>query len=137
MDCIFCKIINGDIPSFKVYEDDAVYAFLDISQVTMGHTLVIPKNHVKNIYGLDEETAKNVFKVIPRLAKALKKTFDLEGLNIINNNDKPLQSVYHFHIHLIPRYPNDDLRLGMKNNQDNYQQEDYKSLAESIKASLY
>ena len=62
MDCIFCKIISGEIPSYKIYEDDNVLAFLDITQGTKGHTLIIPKKHIKNVYDLDEETIFNVFK---------------------------------------------------------------------------
>ena len=71
-DCIFCKIINKEIPSYIVYEDDVVVAFLDISQVTPGHTLVLPKKHVPNIMEYDEELASEVFKRIPKIAKAIK-----------------------------------------------------------------
>ncbi|MFW5894554.1 MAG: HIT family protein, partial [Bacillota bacterium] len=111
MDCIFCKIIEGEIPSYKVYEDEHVYAFLDITQNTKGHTLVVPKNHLKNIYELDEETANHVFTAIPKVANALKKAFNPIGLNVIQNNDRPLQSVFHFHVHLIPRYEDDGITL--------------------------
>ena len=71
MDCIFCKIVEGEIPSYQIYEDEHVMAFLDITQGTLGHTLLIPKKHVKNVYELDEVTATNVFKVVPKIAKAL------------------------------------------------------------------
>lgn len=108
-DCIFCKIINGDIPSAKVYEDDHVYAFLDISQVTKGHTLVIPKEHTKDIYNTEPEVAEQLFARVPKIASALKKTYEPIGLNILNNNEAPAgQSVFHLHIHLIPRYGEDD-----------------------------
>ena len=86
-DCIFCKIINGEIPSYKIYEDDIVYAFLDITQVTPGHTLVVPKKHAKDIFEYDEELASQVFARIPKIARALEKAYpDMQGLNIINNN---------------------------------------------------
>lgn len=109
-DCIFCKIISGEIPSTKVYEDEQVLAFLDISQVTPGHTLVIPKKHVENIFEYDEELASIVFSRIPKIAKAMQKAFpEMKGLNIINNNGQvAYQSVFHSHIHLIPRYSNKD-----------------------------
>lgn len=136
MDCIFCKIINGDIPSYKVYEDENVLAFLDITQGTKGHTLVIPKKHIKNVYDLDEETIVNVFKVVPKLANALKKAFNPIGLNIINNNDKPLQSVFHFHIHLIPRYENDGMVLSTDNNYGKFPNEHFEDLVNSIKDNL-
>lgn len=134
-DCIFCKIINGEIPSSKVYEDDKVYAFLDISQVTKGHTLVIPKEHVKDIYGLDETLAADFFARVPKLARALKEAFpDMKGLNLVNNNE-PLayQSVFHSHIHLIPRYQEDEgFALKFEDNQNKYQQEELSEIANSI-----
>lgn len=136
MNCIFCKIIDGSIPSYKIYEDENIIAFLDISQVTKGHTLVVPKKHVKNVYEMDESLAKDVFESIPKIAKALKKAFNPIGLNIINNNEQPLQSVDHFHIHLVPRYENDDLKLSFTNNQDKMNEESYKDLLESIKENL-
>lgn len=134
-DCIFCKIINGEIPSSKVYEDDKVYAFLDISQVTKGHTLVIPKEHVKDIYELDETLAADFFARVPKLARALKEAFpDMKGLNLVNNNE-PLayQSVFHSHIHLIPRYHEDEgFALKFEDNQNKYQQEELSEIANSI-----
>jgi histidine triad (HIT) family protein len=136
MNCIFCKIIDGSIPSYKVYEDENIIAFLDISQVTKGHTLVVPKKHVKNVYEMDQSLAKDVFESIPKIAKALKKAFNPIGLNIINNNEQPLQSVDHFHIHLVPRYENDDLKLSFTNNQDKMNEESYKGLLEKIKENL-
>src|SRR5699024_6064068 len=103
-DCVFCKIINGEIPSSKVYEDENVLAFLDLSQVTKGHTLVIPKNHEENIYELSEESAKAVFTAVPKIARAIKATYDPIGMNMLNNNGKDAgQSVFHYHVHLLPR----------------------------------
>ena len=136
MDCIFCKIINNEIPSYTIYEDDNVLAFLDITQGTKGHTLIVPKNHVKNIYELDEETAANIFRVVPKIANALRIAFDPIGLNVINNNDEPLQSVFHFHIHLIPRYENDGMKLSTNNNYGKFDNDYFNSLVESIKKEL-
>lgn len=110
--CIFCKIINQEIPSYKVYEDEHVYAFLDITQVTKGHTLVIPKEHHATIFELPSEIAANLFRAIPHISNMLNNAFNPIGLNIVNNNKEPLQSVFHYHIHLIPRYPNDNFSLG-------------------------
>ena len=109
--CIFCKIINQEIPSYKIYEDDHVYAFLDITQVTKGHTLVIPKQHHATIFELPSEIASNLFSVIPTISRMLNDAFSPIGLNIVNNNKEPLQSVFHYHIHLIPRYRNDNFKL--------------------------
>lgn len=135
-DCVFCKIVSGDIPSYKVYEDDHVLAFLDLTQGTKGHTLVIPKHHVKNIYELDQSTATQVFTAVPKVAKALKDAFKPIGLNVVQNNDKPLQSVFHFHVHLLPRYENDGMVLRTLNLQDDLEQEDYQNIQDAIKQAL-
>ncbi len=136
MDCIFCKILDGEIPSYKIYEDNNVLAFLDITQGTKGHTLVIPKKHIKNVFELDEETASNIFKVIPKISNALKKAFNPIGLNIVNNNDKPLQSVFHFHIHLIPRYEDDGMILSTDNNYGKYDSKHFNNLVKMIKENI-
>ena len=83
---IFSKIIDGEIPSFKIYENEHVYAFLDISQVTKGHTLLIPKKASPNIYETDAETMKHISEALPIVANAIKKAFNPDGLNIIQNN---------------------------------------------------
>lgn len=132
MDCIFCKIVNGEIPSYKVYEDDNLIAILDISQTTEGHTLVIPKKHYKNLYELDTLLSGEIFKVIPKIANGIKSAFHPIGLNLVINTEKPLQTVEHFHIHLIPRYENDDFDIDFKNNQTNMTQEKYNSIKSKI-----
>jgi len=137
-DCIFCKIINGEIPSAKVYEDEHVYAFLDISQVTKGHTLVIPKKHEKNLYELSTESARHVFSVVPKIANAIREAYDPIGLNLLNNNEAPAgQSVFHFHVHLIPRYgEGDGFGAVWKNNNDKYTNEDLQQIAKNISSKL-
>src|SRR5690606_7205746 len=137
-DCIFCKIINGEIPSAKVYEDEHVYAFLDISQVTKGHTLVIPKEHVPNVYELQEDVAKNLFAAVPKLANALKKAYDPVGLNILNNNGEAAgQSVFHIHLHLIPRYgKGDGFGAVWKTHNDDYTPEDLQKIAATIAQNI-
>jgi histidine triad (HIT) family protein len=136
MDCIFCKILDNEIPSYKIYEDENVLAFLDITQGTKGHTLIIPKKHVKNVYELDEDTATKVFSVVPKIAKALKLAFNPIGLNIVNNNDQPLQSVFHFHIHLIPRYENDGMVLSTLNNYGKFNDDYLSALVSLVKKEL-
>lgn len=138
-DCIFCKIISKDIPSYPVYEDDKVYAFLDITQTTKGHTLVIPKKHVKDLFELDEETAQDVFARIPKIARAMEKAFpDMEGLNMLNNNrELAYQSVFHSHIHLIPRYSkDDDFKVMFGDNSTKYSSEQMTAIAESIRKNV-
>lgn len=137
--CIFCKIINQEIPSYKVYEDDKVYAFLDLSQVTKGHTLVVPKKHVADIFEYDEALAGEVFARIPKVAKALEKAFpEMEGLNILNNNKElAYQSVFHSHVHLIPRYSKqDDFSIHFGDNSESYSKEDMQAIAEAIKEQV-
>lgn len=107
--CIFCDIIDGKIPSKKVYEDDEVLAILDISQVTYGHTIVMPKKHVKNILEADEETVSACMKAVHRLAKQIVSNTGAKGCNILNNcNEVAGQTVDHLHFHIIPRYSEDD-----------------------------
>ncbi|EIT85848.1 histidine triad (HIT) protein [Fictibacillus macauensis ZFHKF-1] len=107
--CIFCKIINGEIPAYKVYEDEHVLAFLDISQVTKGHTLVIPKKHHQDIYALPSEVAGAVFAAVPKVANALKAAYEPIGMNVLNNNGEAAgQTVFHYHLHILPRYGKGD-----------------------------
>ncbi|MEW4285454.1 HIT family protein [Priestia koreensis] len=136
--CIFCKIINGDIPASKVFENEHVIAFLDISQVTKGHTLVIPKIHKQDVYELTPEMARNVFEVVPSIAKAIKKTYNPIGLNTLNNNgEKAGQSVFHYHMHLIPRYgEGDGFGAVWKTNTSEYTPEQLKEIADGIAANL-
>lgn len=137
-DCIFCKIIKGEIPCAKVYEDDDVLAFLDLGQVTKGHTLVIPKTHKKDIFELDAETAAKLYKRVPMIASALQKTFHPVGLNVLNNNGEPAgQSVLHYHIHLIPRYGSEDtFNFTFTSHMDDYSNDDRTSMAASIAENL-
>lgn len=108
--CIFCKIIAGELPSAKVYEDDKVLAFMNLQQKNPGHTLVIPKQHVVNIYDISEDTAADVARVAVRIGKALKQRFRLDGVNTLQNSEPAaMQSVMHYHVHVIPRYFGDDL----------------------------
>ena len=136
MDCIFCRIVNGEIPSYKVFENNNLIAILDISQATKGHTLIIPKTHAKNLYELDDLSAAEIFKVVPSIAKGIKKAFNPIGLNVVINTEKPLQSVNHFHIHLVPRYDNDGFDINFISHQADMNQEKYKQIKQAIKDNL-
>ncbi|HCY8341259.1 TPA: HIT family protein [Staphylococcus aureus] len=136
---IFGKILTGEIPSFKVYEDDYVYAFLDISQVTKGHTLLIPKKASANIFETDEETMKHIGAALPKVANAIKRAFNPDGLNIIQNNGEFAdQSVFHIHFHLIPRYENDVDGFGYKweTHEDILDNDAKQQIAEQIQAQF-
>ncbi|KMK75690.1 HIT family protein [Alkalihalobacillus pseudalcaliphilus] len=132
--CIFCKIINKEIPSATVYEDEDVLAFIDISQVTEGHTLVIPKAHQKDVFELTPDVSSKLFQTVPKIANALKKTFKLEGLNIVNNNgDLAGQTVFHYHLHLLPRYgKGDGFGAVWKEHGSEYSSEDLKKMSDAI-----
>ncbi|PWG01049.1 HIT family protein [Levilactobacillus bambusae] len=138
-DCVFCKIILGEIPSYTVYEDDVVKAFLDISQGTPGHTLVVPKTHVADIFAYNPELAAAVFSRIPKIANAIRKSNpNIQGMNIVNNNGAvAYQSVFHSHFHLVPRYTDhDDFSMTFKDNSSKYQPEDYIKIQRAIEAEM-
>ena len=109
MNCIFCKIINGEIPCYKVYEDEKVLAFLDISQASKGHTLIVPKTHFANMLECDEETVAYMYKIANKLGNQIINSLGAKGMNILTNvNEVAGQTVKHFHIHLLPRYNDED-----------------------------
>lgn len=107
--CIFCDIVEGKIPSYCVYEDEYVKAFLDISQVTKGHTLVVTKQHFDNFLTCDATTCAHVFQVAQKLGNQICTAMNANGMNLLSNmNEVAGQSVNHFHVHLIPRYDEKD-----------------------------
>ncbi|UPM53498.1 HIT family protein [Gottfriedia acidiceleris] len=136
--CIFCKIVEGSIPASKVYEDDDILAFLDLSQVTKGHTLVIPKDHVENIFEMSEETASTYFRKVPQIANAMKETFNVQGVNILNNSGEVSgQTVFHYHMHILPRYGNNDgFDVKWHSNQNQYTNETLQEIAKSIENNI-
>ena len=110
-DCLFCKIIDGSIPSYTVYEDDKVKVFLDINPNNDGHLLVIPKEHKANLYEMDDDTLIYMLNIIrEKLKPILSDKLNIDGLTISQNNDYG-QEVKHFHIHVISRYKNDKFPL--------------------------
>jgi len=111
-DCIFCKIIDGKIPAAKVYEDAKVISFLDIMPANKGHCLVIPKNHTQTLMEMSEDDLIAVIKAAKKIAKALSLSFGNGSFNIIMNNGKEAgQLVNHAHMHIIPRFQKDRLRI--------------------------
>ena len=131
MDCIFCKIINGEIPAYKIYEDEKTLAFLDIADDFLGHTLVIPKKHCTNLFDADEETINAVFQTVQKVAKHYTEKCFFDGVNILNANGVCAeQSVFHLHIHIIPRRAGDSFSVFPNKEKQN---SDFEKLAKVLK----
>lgn len=115
MDCIFCKIINGEIPCSKVYDDDMFIGFLDIRPIHKGHTLIVPKAHFENIFDTPADFASAVYPVIKKVAEAVKNATGCDAVNIVQNNGAEAgQEVFHSHLHIIPRYKDDGLKFAAR-----------------------
>ena len=111
-DCIFCKIIAGEIPSFKLYEDDDTFAFMDINPANEGHALVIPKQHAADVHAVSDAAITATVLTAKKIAAALEQTLQPGGLNLLQcNGAAAAQSVLHFHMHVLPRYVGDELKL--------------------------
>ena len=119
--CVFCDIIKGDIPSYKVYEDDNYLAILDISQATLGHTLVMPKKHYDTILDMEDDKAGELMGVADKVAKKIVTNLNATGCNmIINTGEVAGQSVKHVHLHIVPRYTeSDSIKIELKENKFN------------------
>jgi histidine triad (HIT) family protein len=110
-DCIFCKIIKGEIPSVKIFENENVFAFLDIEPLSKGHCLVIPKKHFKDIFDTDKIVLQEIVIAVKNIAETMKQNLGSDGVNIFNNSGKSAeQGVFHLHFHIVPRYKEDGLR---------------------------
>lgn len=135
MDCIFCKILNGNIPSNKVFENDNFIAILDAFPANEGHTLVIPKKHYKDIFEIDENTLKEGYAIAKNISEAIKIAFNIKDINILQNNGELAgQTVHHFHIHVIPRIKDDNVII--KSNPVNIDNDKIKNIVNSIKSNL-
>ena len=121
-DCIFCKIVSGEIPCYKIYENENVLAFLDVAKDAIGHTLVIPKKHTENILNCDSETLAEVFDVAQKISKHFVESCGFDGVQVINNcGESAGQTVMHFHVHIVPRKHGDGLlvwKLGTPSEMD-------------------
>ena len=131
-DCLFCAIIDGELPSYKVYEDEYFYVMLDRFPKCMGHTLILPKRHAVTIFDLQEEECRRLFLLIQNISVKLKEVLDFEGLNLLQNNGAAAgQEVNHFHMHLIPRYDMDAMSIRIKSQDP--PAEEFEEMLERIK----
>ena len=135
--CVFCKIIDGSIPSTTIYEDDILKCILDLSQAGVGHTLVIPKKHFANVLEIDSDTFGYAMTIAKKIAEALKKTFNCDGINILNNcGEAAGQTVFHLHIHVIPRFYNDTVDVKWVDYSDKFDPKNFEELKNKIIKNL-
>lgn len=131
---IFEKIIQRELPAHIVYEDDLAIAFLDISQISKGHTLVVPKKSYPNLLSMPDDLLQHLIIVAKKVAHAIEKTFKPKGFNLLNNNGEIAgQTVFHFHIHVVPRYSKDELHYQVNPRKE---KDDLKLIAEVISSAL-
>ncbi len=136
MDCIFCKIVAGEIPSVKVYEDDSVLAFMDINPLNNGHLLIIPKAHAATIHEISEADFLAVMSATHRLAAAVREALNPDGINLLQLNGKAAnQVVPHLHVHIVPRWSGDGLTVSQWNLVSG-DMERIKGVAEQIQKAL-
>ena len=114
-ECIFCRIANGEIPSATLYEDDDSRVILDLGPASKGHALILPKSHAANIYELPDELAGKAMVLAKKMAGRMTEALECDGFNIVQNNGEVAgQTVFHFHMHLIPRYEGDQVNVTWK-----------------------
>ena len=131
-DCIFSKIAAGEIPSRKIYEDKDLIAIMDLSPTSKGHSLIIPKEHYTNIYDIDEEIAGKVMKTAKKLATKMTVALNCDGFNLLQNNGETAgQTMFHFHMHLIPRYKDADNNM-LKFTSVSFSDEEMDSIRDQI-----
>ncbi len=134
-DCIFCKIVKNEIDAYKIYEDDDCIVILDKFPNNIGHSLVIPKKHVQNIFELDDDLAGKILKIASKISNGIQKSLKPDGIHLLQNNNKGAnQTVNHFHMHIIPRYFGDTVEIKWVNNK--FSEEDFALTLEKIKNVL-
>lgn len=132
--CIFCKLANGVFPTNSIYEDDDFNVILDASPATKGHALILPKEHYANIYEMDEELLGKAAKLAKKIITYEKEVLGCDGYNIVQNNGEVAgQTVFHFHMHLIPRYGKDENKKIIEWDQNEFSEEEMKSICEAMK----
>jgi histidine triad (HIT) family protein len=132
-DCLFCSILAGDVPAQMVDEDEHTVAFMDINPWTRGHALVIPRNHSRNLYDVPEDDMSQTLSAAKRLAIRMKERLGCDGVNLLNSSEPAAwQTVFHFHVHVIPRYDDDPLKLPTRPQQAD--QDELAQVAEQLRS---
>ncbi|MDO4553958.1 MAG: HIT family protein [Lachnospiraceae bacterium] len=134
-DCIFCKIAGGEIPSAVIYEDEDFRVILDVAPAAKGHALILPKNHYKDLWELGEKESAAIMALAAKVTKAQKEALHCDGINVLQNNGTAAgQSVFHFHMHLIPRYEEDQVEIPWKTLS--YEDGEMEKTADAIRKAL-
>ena len=135
MDCIFCKIVSGEIPSGKVYEDESVVAFMDINPAKRGHCLVLPKEHYENIFDVSDEVLGGTILAVKKVASAVQKAVKSDGVNVLQNNNRAAgQLIPHIHFHVIPRFEGDGINFSYRS--EKYAEGELAELLSKIKSNI-
>ena len=131
--CIFCKLANGQIPTNSIYEDDDFKVILDAAPAAKGHAIIHTKTHAANLFELPEEYGEKIFAIAKKCGKAIKETYNYDGLNVLQNNGEAAgQTVFHLHVHLIPRMNNDKININWQQGEST----DGETVAEEIKKNI-
>ena len=134
-DCLFCAIIDGEISSYKLYEDEYFYVILDRFPKCLGHALIMPKRHAAHIFDLNERECQKLIPIAQKIAAALRDVLDFDGINLLQNNGPAAgQEVNHFHLHLIPRFDNDAMVIQCK--RENPSEDDFEKITEKLKKAI-
>lgn len=134
-DCLFCAIMDDEMPSYKLYEDEYFYVMLDRFPKCLGHTLILPKRHAAHIFDLNENECLHLMPVAQKVAAALQKVLKFDGLNLLQNNGPTAgQEVNHFHLHLIPRFENDDMAIQYKRLDPS--EEEFKNITDKLVSAI-
>lgn len=137
LDCVFCAIARGELPCYRVFEDDNVVAFLDIHPVTAGHTLVVPKVHMATLFDLSDDLAGPLLKAVRDMARAVRRAYGASGINILQANGQAAgQTVHHLHVHVVARHEGDGLRLHIPSGPEAADREAMAAEARRIAAAL-
>ncbi len=135
--CIFCRILAGEIPSRVLYEDEDFKVIMDVGPATRGHALILPKEHYANLYELPEELAAKAMKLAKKMTAAMTDVLHCDGFNLVQNNGMVAgQTVFHFHLHLIPRYEQDDNAGMISWKQKSFSDEEMQKLQELIVSGI-
>ena len=134
-DCLFCAIVDGELPSYKIYEDQYFYVMLDRFPKCMGHTLILPKRHAAFLFDLNDDEGLRLFPLAQRIATVLREVLDFPGINLLQNNGPVAgQEVNHFHLHLIPRYDGDSMAITYK--REDPSDDDFKELLAQLEDKI-